>query len=164
MFPMQTILHATDFSDSSKCAFRLACSLAGRFGARLIVLHVAVRPTVAFGHGVMPPDPEECEEYLQECLHCMRAGDPTLKLERRLVEGEPAAEILRVAEETKCDLIVIGTHGRTGLGRLLMGSVAEEVLRKADCPVLTLKTPSAPAASSEECIASPAGKETEFAQ
>jgi hypothetical protein len=56
-------------------------------------------------------------------------------------KGDPAEEILRVAEETKCDLIMIGTHGRTGLGRLLMGSVAEQVVRKAHCPVLTVKAP-----------------------
>jgi nucleotide-binding universal stress UspA family protein len=60
-----------------------------------------------------------------------------------LAEGDPAAEIIRAAQETGAELIVMGTHGRTGLQRLLMGSVAEQVLRKASCPVLTVKAPHA---------------------
>ena len=63
-------------------------------------------------------------------------------------EGDPATEILQFAQQIKCDLIVMGTHGRTGLGRLFLGSVAEQVLRKAPCAVLTVKTPVA-ASSSE---------------
>jgi nucleotide-binding universal stress UspA family protein len=68
---------------------------------------------------------------------------PDLKppAERRLEEGDPATEICRVANEAGCELIAIGTHGRTGLGRLLMGSVAEQVVRRAPCPVLTVKAP-----------------------
>jgi nucleotide-binding universal stress UspA family protein len=62
-------------------------------------------------------------------------------VEHRLEEGEPAAQILRVAKETKAGLIVMGTHGRTGLERILLGSVAEKVLRKAVCPVLTVRIP-----------------------
>jgi nucleotide-binding universal stress UspA family protein len=64
-----------------------------------------------------------------------------VQLEYRLGTGDPATEILRLAGETKCDLIVMGTHGRTGLTRLVLGSVAEEVLRQAPCPVLAVKTP-----------------------
>jgi nucleotide-binding universal stress UspA family protein len=71
----------------------------------------------------------------------VQPSDPAVKIEHRLAEGDPAREILRVARETGCDLIVMGTHGWTGLGRLLMGSVAEQVVRKATCPVLTVKTP-----------------------
>jgi len=61
-------------------------------------------------------------------------------VEHRLGEGDPATVILEVAEETGAGLIVMGTHGRTGLGRLVMGSVAEQVLRTAPCPVLTVRT------------------------
>jgi nucleotide-binding universal stress UspA family protein len=64
-----------------------------------------------------------------------------MPVERRLEEGLAVTEVLRVAQEVNADLIVMGTHGRTGLARLLMGSVAEQVLRKALCPVLTVKTP-----------------------
>jgi nucleotide-binding universal stress UspA family protein len=62
-------------------------------------------------------------------------------MEYHLEAGDPATEILRVAREVPCDLIVLGTHGRTGLTRLVLGSVAEEVLRKAPCSVLTVKAP-----------------------
>ena len=68
-------------------------------------------------------------------------------------QGYAAAEILRVAAETKCDLIMMGTYGRTGLGRLLMGSVAEQVVRKADCPVLTIRAPLLKAESATETLA-----------
>jgi nucleotide-binding universal stress UspA family protein len=63
-------------------------------------------------------------------------------VEYRITQGDAAAEILRLAEETKCDLIAMGTHGRTGLERLVVGSVAETVMRKAHCPVLTVRSPS----------------------
>jgi len=115
LLAIRTVLHPTDFSERSEFAFRLACSLARGYGARLVVLHVA----------------------------------------------EPPMEILGVAEETKCDLIVMGTHGRTGLGRLLMGSVAEQVVRKATCPVLTVKTPQPQVSSSEGLVAATAGKGAE---
>jgi len=72
-----------------------------------------------------------------------------IRAERRFARGDPAEQILRVANEIHADLIVMGTHGRTGLERLLMGSVAEQVLRQAPCPVLTVRNPSA------EEIASP---------
>ena len=77
-----------------------------------------------------------------------------MEIDHRLTDGEPYAEILRVAEDDGCDLIVMGTHGRKGLRRLLMGSVAEQVVRQASCPVMTVKTPfpepeSAPEAQAE---------------
>jgi quercetin dioxygenase-like cupin family protein len=65
-------------------------------------------------------------------------------VEHRLAEGDPAEEVLRLASALRCDLIVMGTHGRTGLGRILTGSVAEAVLRKADCPVMVVRTPLGP--------------------
>ena len=77
----------------------------------------------------------------------MQAPDAQIVVEHRLEEGNPVAEILRVARETHCDLIVMGTHGRTGLAHLLMGSVAEQVVRKAGCHVLVVKTPFPPSSS-----------------
>ncbi len=146
MLAIKTILHPTDFSERSNQAFRLACSLARGHGARVILLHVAPPPATAIG-GVMTPDPghhEECWEQLRR----LQPEDSRVPVERLLAEGSPAEAILRAAQERHCDLIVMGTHGRTGLGRLLMGSVAEEVVRKARCPVLTVKVPlpSGPAA------------------
>src|SRR5262249_32720257 len=145
MLAVHTILHPTDFSEPSEYAFRLACSLARDYGARLIVLHVVTPPVVVYGEGVVPPGPELYQGGANVKLSQMRvpADAPS---ERRQKEGDPATEILGVAQETRPDLIVLGTHGRTGLGRLLMGSVAEQVLRRAPCPVLTVRTPF-PAAS-----------------
>lgn len=83
---------------------------------------------------------EEREDLLKE-LHEVRPEDATVSVEHLLVEGDPVGAILKISQERQCDLIVMGSHGRTGLHRLLMGSVAEQVLRKATCPVVTVKTP-----------------------
>jgi nucleotide-binding universal stress UspA family protein len=141
MLAIKTIVHPTDFSDRSDIAFRLASSLARDCKARLIVVHVAEPPLPLYGDGLVMSAPAEPREPLQGKLHQIRPPDPEVQVEHWLEEGDAAAEILRVAREARCDLIVMGTHGRTGLGRLLMGSVAEEVVRKAPCPVLTVKTP-----------------------
>jgi nucleotide-binding universal stress UspA family protein len=141
MLPIHSILYATDFSERSAYAFRLACSLARDYGARLCVLHIAVPPVVLYGEGMVAPEPEWYQEELIEKLHRLQPPDPKVVVEHRLLEGEPAEQIIRTARETQSDLIIMGTHGRTGLGRLLMGSVAEHVMRKAPCPVLTVKTP-----------------------
>jgi nucleotide-binding universal stress UspA family protein len=140
MLPIRTILHPTDFSDRSDYAFRLACSLSRDYDARLVILHVASPPVTVVGDAmwVGPIEPNFTE--LKDKLLRLKGPDPK-RVERRLEEGDPAAEILRVARESKCDLIVMGTHGRRGLGRLLMGSVAEQVVRKAPCPVVTVKAP-----------------------
>lgn len=147
MLPARTILHPTDFSTHSECAFRTACSLAHDYEARLIVLHVlyavpASRPEVEGTRG-RSPWPQEHRSSLWEKLGRLQSHYPGVRMERRLIEGSVAEEILRIAEEYRCDLIVMGTHGRTGLDRMLMGSVAEEVLRRARCPVLAVKDPSA---------------------
>jgi nucleotide-binding universal stress UspA family protein len=140
MLPIRKILHATDFSEHSESAFRLACALARDYAAPLVLLHVH-SPFVAYGDGLVAALPPDYTERLREDLRGLDPHDPRVVIERRLIEGDPAAEVLRVARESGCDLIVLGTHGRTGLGRLLMGSVAEAVVRKAPCPVLTVKTP-----------------------
>ena len=141
MLPIQTILHPTDFSEYSDYAFRFACSLARDHGARVVVLHVAPPPAAVpiDGMPVTAPAPGLYKEHLEQRLHEIRPSDPNVPVEYRLEEGFPATEILRIANEIHADLIVLGTHGRTGLGRLLMGSVAEQVVRKATCPVLTVK-------------------------
>jgi nucleotide-binding universal stress UspA family protein len=158
MLPIRTILHPTDFSEQSQCALRLAGALARDHGARLVLLHVAAAPVAFYTEGVFvpaPSDPHDEERRQLEQLEVPGAAPA----ERRLAEGNPPSEILRVAEETGADLIVMGTHGRTGLARLLMGSVAEQVVRRAPCPVLTVKTPfpaAGPAAApSEEVAANP---------
>jgi len=139
MLQVKRILHPTDFSKRAGYAFQLACSLARDRGAGLIVLHVMPVPLVQEKRGY--------REEMEEELNRIGVTDSRIPVERRLEEGDPATEILRVAQEAGCDLIVMGTHGRTGLGRLLMGSVAEQVVRRSSCPVLTVKAPFAPAPS-----------------
>jgi nucleotide-binding universal stress UspA family protein len=131
MLSIQTILHPTDFSERSGYALQLACSLARDHGARLVIVHVMPVPLV-----------QEKRLYREEMageLNRLGAPDVRVQVEHRLEEGDAARQILRVAQEIGCDLIVLGTRGRTGLGRLLMGSVAEQVLRRASCPVLTVR-------------------------
>jgi nucleotide-binding universal stress UspA family protein len=142
MMPIHTLLHPTDFSEHSRHAFQLASALARDYGARLVVLHVATPPVSAYG-GVMtpPPAPPDWRREAREQLLQVGAPESGVRVERQFEEGDPVTEILRAARESNADLIVMGTHGRTGVGRLLMGSVAEQVVRKASCPVLTLRTP-----------------------
>ncbi len=143
MLAIQTILYPTDFSETSRYAFQLACSLARDHGARVIALHVAPPPQTVNFEG-MPPSPALPVGYQEDLKNKLRefsAASVEVQVEPRLEEGFAATEIVRVAREVPCDLIVMGTHGRTGLGRLLLGSVAEHVLRKAPCPVLTVKAP-----------------------
>jgi nucleotide-binding universal stress UspA family protein len=141
MLPIRIILHPTDFSESAGNAFRLACSLARDHGAQLVVLHVAAPQVSGYAGGVLIPPPEGYLDELRAKLSGLQARDPKVRVEHRLVVGDPASEILRAASEPRCDVIVMGTHGRTGLGRLLMGSVAEQVVRRAPCPVVTVRAP-----------------------
>jgi nucleotide-binding universal stress UspA family protein len=141
MLAIKTILHPTDFSEGSDYAFRLACSLARDYGAKVVILHVVAPPVVAYGEGIVPPEPEDYQEALRAQLLEVQPRDPRVPVEHLFVEGEAATEILAAAVDTMADVIVLGTHGRTGLGRVMMGSVAEQVLRRAPCPVLTVKTP-----------------------
>ncbi|MCS6852462.1 MAG: universal stress protein [Gemmataceae bacterium] len=145
MKAIRTLLHATDFSPLSERAWELACLLARQCGARLIVLHVLERPRVVYsGVALAPPPPPPADEERQaawEQLRRMQPPEAGVAVEHRLEEGDPATAILQVADEAAADLIILGTHGRTGLSRLLMGSIAEQVVRRATCPVLTVKTP-----------------------
>jgi nucleotide-binding universal stress UspA family protein len=156
MLPIHTILHPTDFSERSLHALQLACALASDHSARLVVLHVAKAPNAVYGEWLFPPNPEAFFQEAKEQLNHLKIPNETIDVERRFETGPPAGEILRVAREIPADLIVIGTHGRTGLGRFLMGSVAEQVMRKADCPVLTVKSPfvtaTAPGSSTTEML------------
>jgi nucleotide-binding universal stress UspA family protein len=141
MLPIRTILCATDFSEPAHLAFRLASSVARDYRARLIALHVGL-PEVIFVAGVAVPEVEGYQEELLQRLNGLKAEAPGIDIEPRLViSDKPADEILRIARDSNCDLLVLGTHGRTGLGRMLMGSVAEHVVRKAECPIITVKVP-----------------------
>jgi nucleotide-binding universal stress UspA family protein len=158
MLPIRTVLHPTDFSKHSDYAFRLACALTHDYGARLVILHVAAPPVDGYGEGILPPQREDYLRPLCDRLNRLKPPDPTVAVEYQLVEGDAAAEILRTAAATQCDVIVLGTHGRAGLARLLLGSTAEQVVRRAPCPVLTVKAPLQRAHADERPFAATAGR------
>jgi nucleotide-binding universal stress UspA family protein len=136
MLGIRTILHPTDFSPLARHAFEVACALAQDYKARLVLLHVH-EPQVPLGE-LVPTESPDIREYLMRELQGLETP-PDVAVDHQLEIGPVAEGILCTAAETKCDLIVIGTHGRGGLGRVLLGSVAESVLRKAPCMVLTVK-------------------------
>jgi nucleotide-binding universal stress UspA family protein len=136
-----SILHPTDYTEPSRRAFELACRIARDRGSRLIVLHVAEPVHVSsLGMAPLPPLPRGYRGAWESRLRLMQPRDPSVRVEHRLEEGDVAATILRVAHEAHSGLIVMSGRERTCLGRLLTGSVTEEVERKAPCPVLRLHT------------------------
>jgi universal stress protein A len=145
------ILFATDFSPTSDTALEVATSLARSSGATLIVAHVNTPLPPYGGEGMMVPLTELDAERGREELNGVKVPDASVPVQRELLLGNPAPEIVNLADKEKADLIVIGSHGRTGLSRLLMGSVAEAVVRLANCPVLTVK-PKAVVGSEEPAI------------
>lgn len=143
MLTIRRVLHPTDFSQASEAALRLAAALARDHAAQLILLHAIEPPAVGSSGAVPapPPAPPPSVAEVQQQLAALAATLQGVATECRVEEGPAADAILAAARETGCDVIVMGTHGRTGLARLLVGSVAEQVVRKAPCPVLTVKAP-----------------------
>jgi nucleotide-binding universal stress UspA family protein len=140
---MRTILHATDFSPASAKAFDTACDLARSQPSRLVLLHVLTPPS-PFTNG-RPPSWKQLEAGARHAAErrlgalvekARRAG---IRAQERLVDGEPAVAILRAARRDSADVIVIGTHGRSALGRWFMGSVASRLLQTSTRPVLTVR-------------------------
>jgi nucleotide-binding universal stress UspA family protein len=135
MAGFKRILHPTDFSEASQLGCVKALELARQCGAKLIVLHAYANPVSVEGMWAVPdPRPE-----LEEALGMIAADEPAFPVERVLRVGTPAETIIAYAQRHNCDLIVMGTHGRTGLSHLLMGSVAEKVIRMAPCPVMVIR-------------------------
>ena len=146
MIRLQRILAPTDFSEYGEVALRYACEFAARFGAELHLLNVAQSPLY------LAPDPtllvgaaaELGEQWKAEAANQLDQLPLPVQLPvvvRVVREGPPVVEIVRYARENDVDLIVIGTHGRSGLSHVFLGSVAENVVRKASCPVLTVRHP-----------------------
>jgi nucleotide-binding universal stress UspA family protein len=144
MILLDSVLVAFDFSDTSISALTYGENLARAFGSRLHVLHVAdvIATSAAQFYPEGPGDPEvKATELAMNQLRTFLSGDadgpaatPAVRLSR-----SPADEIVRYAREIHADIIVAGTHGRGGMSRLLMGSVAEHVVRNAPCPVLVVR-------------------------
>ncbi len=141
MLPVRTVFCPTDFSERAAPALDVATALARDYSARLVIVHVAPPPILASNLGASVELPTGWETQTRARLDALRVGEQKVPVTRILAIGDPAAEILRLAETCRADLIVMGTHGRTGMARLLAGSVAEVVSRAAPCPVLTIRAP-----------------------
>lgn len=143
MLEWKRVCCAIDFAEPSRVAMVQAVELAKRFDAQLTVVHVLVRPPSAesdvlvSSRGVAAIEAEKAEELLAvwRADAERRGGRP---VRARVLWGEPAAEIVRHAREERCDLLVLGTHGRSGVARVVLGSVAERVARQSPCPVLVV--------------------------
>ena len=142
---IQRILLPTDFSGNSATATRYACELATKYDAELHLLHtLEIHPvsTPDFGMGLaLPRYAEESKAAAENALNSLLDANWSKgrKVVQAIVEGSPVKEIVSYARTQNIDLIVISTHGRTGLAHVLMGSVAENVVRTAPCPVLTVR-------------------------
>jgi len=143
MLNIKHILHPTDFSDNSNQALKYACSLATQFSAELHLIHVSRNPALLAPpvNDYLPPDyydrlmrqvSEQLATLPEEVLNF--SGSVT----RNICAGVAFVEIIRYARDNAIDMIVMGTHGYSGLKHLIIGSVAENVVRKAPCPVLTV--------------------------
>jgi nucleotide-binding universal stress UspA family protein len=148
MIPIKNILFATDFSESSAHALKYAISFAREFGAKLWVLHVVeeITQTVPFDMIQAPPLADFQADMVRRAREAVTKVVPEemrgeVQWEGMVRQGVPFYEIVRVAAEIKADLIVCGTHGLTGLKHMIFGSVAEKVVRKAPCPVLSVRHP-----------------------
>ncbi len=149
MLPIKTILYPTDLSPSSEPAYQFACALARDYSARLVVLHVLELPIASLGGSqAVPLSPFDYGRSAAEAkLDALQAAHDGAAFEHHISEGRPLDGILAAAREYSTDMIVMGTHGRSGIRRALLGSVAEAVLRKAPCPVLVVRAPEAAAAT-----------------
>ena len=155
MINIKKILYPTDFSSYSNQAYFHAVALAENHGASLTVLFVHTPGTAAEG----PRDPAESRRYWQSQLEQIRPLNSSIPVQHIFLEGDPATEIVRYTRDAGMDLIVMGTHGRTGLDRLLLGSVAEKVMRDAPCSVMVVKLPKgipSPQSADVEVAGSPA--------
>jgi nucleotide-binding universal stress UspA family protein len=134
MIRVKKILYPTDFSSYSTHAYFHAVGLAETFGAEL---------TLLFVYTPGADDPARGRDFWQEQLRQIQPANKAIAVSHIFLEGDAAAEIVRHATAAGTDVIVLGTHGRSGVDRLLMGSVAERVMRDAPCSVMVVKLPRA---------------------
>ena len=146
MRKFRRILHPTDFSRASGAAFAEALALARENRAELLLVHVLLPPTPFIGDGYVSPKTYQDLEAASRRWALRRLGKLLAKARQAkarvkavLLEGVPYDQIARAARRKPADLIVMGTHGRTGLSKFFLGSVAERVIPLAPCPVLTVR-------------------------
>jgi universal stress protein A len=149
MKPFKKILVPVDFAPHSHEAIEAAADLARRYSASLTLLHVYEPVTYILPEGYVLFTPEqlntittELQRRLDKAASQARSAGAS-EVATRLVQGSPSGEIVATQQSDGYDLIVMGTHGRTGIGHVLLGSVAEKVVRGAHCPVLTVRAPDA---------------------
>jgi nucleotide-binding universal stress UspA family protein len=148
MIDLRRILVPTDFSKSSENALTYALALAEKFGAEVHLLHVVQDLALFIPEAVLPAPPlvppvEQFAAAAREALeHAIRGRQQAgITIHPEVAEGVPYEEVLRFAKQRDVDLIVMGTHGHTGLAHVFLGSIAEKVVRRAPCPVLTVRHP-----------------------
>lgn len=144
---IKRIVVPVDFSEYSKRAFRYSIDFAQTFGAEMILVYV-VEPVIypadfSFGQVALPSMEHELQQRSQEQLAALIAKEVPQGVHARSVirSGKPFVEIIQLAKEEEADLIIIATHGHSGIEHVLFGSTAEKVVRKAPCPVLSIRSP-----------------------
>lgn len=146
MVNIKNILCPIDYSVYSEMALKYAIEFAEKYQAKLYLVHVLDIRVYDINdpdlYNVNIIDEETINKLRERLLKCVNEDAKSkISVEAVIIQGVPFAEIIRAAKERKIDLIVLGTHGRTGLSHAIMGSVAEKVVRKAPCPVLTIRHP-----------------------
>jgi len=146
MASIRRILHPTDFSSASRAAFARAVEMARDNRAELMLAHVMTLYVPVAGEGYMPPKlwdemVASTRAHATKQLDALaaRASKGGVRAKTLLLEGVPHERIARAAKGQRADVIVMGTHGRTGLAHLFLGSVAERVVASAPCPVMTVR-------------------------
>jgi nucleotide-binding universal stress UspA family protein len=144
MDALQKILVPTDFSAHADEAFRVALRLAKATGASVVAFHVAAAPAVVMAEGPSPADVRDAKgKNLWGGLLALQAHDPQVRVDHEVIVADKptVAHILDLLAKRGCDVIVMGTHGHAWLRQRLFGSVTEEVIRRARCPVMVVKAP-----------------------
>ncbi len=139
MASINRLLVPVDFSHDARYAAEYAQAIAQRFGAEIVLLHVSAALAFVPGSLLEVRETAADRQALEALADALRAAG--VRVRTRLRPGVPADEIVRAAADEGADLIVMGTTGRTGLAHVLLGSVAERVVRRATCPVLTVRDP-----------------------
>lgn len=142
MITLKKILVPTDFSEHSAKAMQYGAELAAKFGAELHLLHSIEATPIMYGEGAFYPTETDAEieaAAVKQLDDVKLDSTADLTVKRHAKHGHPFVEIVRYAKDNEVDLIIIGTHGRGAIAHMLLGSVAEKVVRKAPCPVLVVR-------------------------
>ncbi len=146
---IKEIVVPIDFTATSECALDYAIDFAKQVGARLTLVHAYELPVYGFPDGALVASSEVAGRILESAQAGLLAAierrkDCGVEIRSVLRDGPPADEVAAVAKQVHADMVILGTHGRKGLRRAIMGSVAEEVIRACECPVLAIHDPGPP--------------------